>query len=440
MKRTDPLYFPRSELAQRLLISLKDGITHALTLFAPRRMGKTQFLLNDIEPKAEEMGFNVFYFSFMEQADDNKTQQAFVYALLDFLNKITQGKSKLIDTLKSIKSLDILGVELNEQEEQAQINVSRLLNEIAEKSEKPILMLLDEVQELARSKGNEGLVRSLRTGLDVNQSKIKVIFTGSSTNGLKAMFNDNKAPFFHFAHALNFPHLDKSFTDFLADIYEQRTGKQLDKTAFYQTFERFHFTPLYMRAITQDMIINPDLTLDEVVEYRLSFHFAHALNFPHLDKSFTDFLADIYEQRTGKQLDKTAFYQTFERFHFTPLYMRAITQDMIINPDLTLDEVVEYRLSQMDEQGGIMKQWQHLSELERQLLRLIANGNSTPYSKETRLMLAEVMGVDDITSSTIQGKLRKLERNELIARNIDKTLQINDPHFKTWIEERTQDE
>lgn len=367
MKRTDPLYFPRSELAQRLLISLKDGITHALTLFAPRRMGKTQFLLNDIEPKAEEMGFNVFYFSFMEQADDNKTQQAFVYALLDFLNKITQGKSKLIDTLKSIKSLDILGVgvELNEQEEQAQINVSRLLNEIAEKSEKPILMLLDEVQELARSKGNERLVRSLRTGLDVNQSKIKVIFTGSSTNGLKAMFNDNKAPF---------------------------------------------------------------------------FHFAHALNFPHLDKSFTDFLADIYEQRTGKQLDKTAFYQTFERFHFTPLYMRAITQDMIINPDLTLDEVVEYRLSQMDEQGGIMKQWQHLSELERQLLRLIANGNSTPYSKETRLMLAEVMGIEDITSSTIQGKLRKLERNELITRNIDKTLQINNPHFKTWIKERTQDE
>ena len=367
MKRTDPLYFSRSELAQRLLISLKDGITHALTLFAPRRMGKTQFLLNDIEPKAEEMGFNVFYFSFMEQADDNKTQQAFVYALLDFLNKITQGKSKLIDTLKSIKSLDILGVgvELNEQEEQAQINVNRLLNEIAEKSEKPILMLLDEVQELARSKGNDGLIRSLRTGLDVNQSKIKVIFTGSSTNGLKAMFNDNKAPF---------------------------------------------------------------------------FHFAHALNFPHLDKSFTDFLADIYEQRTGKQLDKTAFYQTFERFHFTPLYMRAITQDMIINPELPLDEAVEYRLSQMDEQGGIMKQWQNLSELERQLLRLIANGNSTPYSKETRLMLAEVMGIEDITSSTIQGKLRKLERNELITRNIDKTLQINNPHFKTWIKERTQDE
>ncbi|MDO9908809.1 ATP-binding protein [Glaesserella parasuis] len=362
MKRTDPLYFPRTELAQRLLTSLKDGITHALTLFAPRRMGKTQFLLNDIQPKAEDMGFNVFYFSFMDQANDSKIQQAFVYALLDFLNDITQGKSKLIDTLKNIKSLDILGVgvELNDKEEQAQINLSRLLNEIAEKSEKPILMLLDEVQELARSKGNDGLIRSLRTGLDVNQSKIKVIFTGSSTNGLKAMFNDNKAPF---------------------------------------------------------------------------FHFAHALNFPHLDKAFTDFLADIYYQRTGKQLDKTAFYQAFERLHFTPLYMRAIAQDMIINPDLTLDEAIKYRLSQMEEQGGIASQWQRLSEIERQLLKLIANGNGTPYSRETRLMLADVIGIEQLTASTIQGKLKKLERNELITRNIDKTLQINNPHFKTWIKE-----
>ncbi len=66
--------------------------------------------------------------------------------------------------------------------------------------------------------------------------------------------------------------------------------------------------------------------------------------------------------------------------------------------------------------------------------------NSTPYSKEPRLMLAEIMGIEDITSSTTQGKLRKLERNELITRNIDKTLQINNPHFKTWIKERIQDE
>ena len=37
-------------------------------------------------------------------------------------------------------------------------------------------MLLDEVQELARVSHTIGLIRSLRTGLDINQQKIKVIF------------------------------------------------------------------------------------------------------------------------------------------------------------------------------------------------------------------------------------------------------------------------
>ena len=36
----DPLYFSRSGLAEIIAKSLYGGITHAFTLFAPRRMGK----------------------------------------------------------------------------------------------------------------------------------------------------------------------------------------------------------------------------------------------------------------------------------------------------------------------------------------------------------------------------------------------------------------
>lgn len=43
--QADPLYFHRPEYAAKLVHSLQGGITHAFTLFAPRRMGKTQFLL-----------------------------------------------------------------------------------------------------------------------------------------------------------------------------------------------------------------------------------------------------------------------------------------------------------------------------------------------------------------------------------------------------------
>ncbi|MFC0308393.1 ATP-binding protein [Gallibacterium trehalosifermentans] len=361
----DPLYYPRTELASRILISLKDGIMHALTLFAPRRMGKTQFLLNDIKPMAKEMGFNVFYFSFMEKAD-SEAKKVFNAQLLDFLDEVTSGTNKFTQAIKQLKSVDVLGVgiELVTESKGFSFTVSGLLNELAEKSKKPIIMLLDEVQELAREKGNDDFIQSLRTGLDVNQNKIKVIFTGSSTNGLRLMFNDNKAPFFHFAHPIDFPYLTKSFTDFLADIYHSRTGKQIDK------------------------------------EY---------------------------------------FYQLFERVHFTPLYMRSITQDMIINPDLTLEQAAEYRLSQMAELSDASKIWAKLSLLEREIVKLITEGETTPYKKATRERLAAKIGVEELSASSIQGQIRKLEKKELITRDINKSIKINNPHFQTWIKENCFD-
>ena len=63
MTPNDPLYFPRARHAEHLINLLADGIVNTLTLFAPRRMGKTQFLLNDIRPAAEAQHIDVFYFS-----------------------------------------------------------------------------------------------------------------------------------------------------------------------------------------------------------------------------------------------------------------------------------------------------------------------------------------------------------------------------------------
>ncbi|WP_386687724.1 ATP-binding protein [Lonepinella sp. MS14437] len=362
----DPLYYPRTELAERLVASLKDGISHALTLFAPRRMGKTQFLLQDIKPLAEEKGFHVCYFSFMDTfiSGDNQTQgtdiqQAFCQALSSFLTKTVQAKlNKALGKIKTVEIAGMVGLDLDNGKLPEPTSPSRLLQEIAETSQKPVLMLFDEIQELARIKGMQALVKSLRTGLDMYQSKIKVIFTGSSTNGLRTMFNDSKAPFFHFAHALNFPNLGRDFTDFLADIYQQRVGKVLDKAVFFTIFQRLNYTPLYMRTITQNLIIDPDLSLEQAVQ---------------------------------KTLDEIGF------------------------------------------QNENVQQWQQLSDLEKQILRLIAQGKSALYSQDTRQQLANLLGVKQISSSTIQGKIKKLERADLITRGVGDELKINQPQFQTWL-------
>lgn len=349
----DPLYFPRTEYASKLVSSLQNGITHAFTLFAPRRMGKTEFLLKDIRPLAEQNGFNVLYFSFMDSATPAADFQA---VLSRFATDIqTGGKAKTL--IGSISKIDIMGLGIERQPAAETLpRVSELIGRIATDN-RPSLLLLDEVQELARIKHTESLIKSLRTGLDIHKDRIKTIFTGSSTNGLRAMFNDNKAPFFHFAHALDFPLLGREFTDFLADIYYQRTTKPLDKETLYRVFEAMNHTPLYMRAAIQDMILNPALDIEQA--------------------------------------------------------SRA-------------------RIEQMHENSNYPALWQSLTAMERLILQQIAQGNSALYSEETRQTIARQTGLQRISASAIQGNVRKLERKDLLSKS-GRTWGINNPLFQTWI-------
>ncbi|MBE2899049.1 ATP-binding protein [Pasteurellaceae bacterium 20609_3] len=354
---SDPLYFKREQLAKGLLLNLKEGITHAITLFAPRRMGKTQFLLNDVQPQAKAMGFNVFYFSFMDnQAGELSVR--FTQALQAFAIELD---GVIAQTVKNITSVSVLGVGIGKDKSAVDNtpHVSQLLNLIAKESKKPTLLLLDEVQELAREPSTEGLIKSLRTGLDTNQQKIKVIFTGSSTNGLRAMFNDNKAPFFHFAHPMDFPMLDKSFTDFLANVYHARTGRELDKTTLYNTFK--------------------------------------------------------------------------EQLGSIPLYMRSIIQDMIVNPTLPFEQALARRVEELNERTDYSVQWRELNALEQQIILHIFHGNSRLYTHDVRQRFAEKLGVDSISSSQIQGQVRKLTRADLITKGGDNTFKIGDSHFHAWL-------
>ena len=59
-------HFPRTVLAQQIIGMFDSGLSNALTFFAPRRMGKTEFLLKDIKPYAEKQHWQTFYFSFLE--------------------------------------------------------------------------------------------------------------------------------------------------------------------------------------------------------------------------------------------------------------------------------------------------------------------------------------------------------------------------------------
>lgn len=358
----DPLYFPRTELAAALLGSLKSGISSAFTLFAPRRMGKTQFLTNDIAPAAEKDGFNVFYFSFMDNRDTADPARFFHEALHRFALNIRTG-SGVKTFFGSFTKIEVLGVGIEKETQRQEIPAaSEIIAHIAA-DDRPTLLLLDEAQELARIPHAEGMIRSLRTGLDVHQNRVKTLFTGSSTNGLRAMFNDIKAPFFHFSHALDFPTLGRKFTDFLAGVYRERTGQDLDGDKLYSVFVQF-------------------------------------------DKS--------------------------------PMYIRAVIQDLIINPALSLEAAANARLAQMQENGNLPRQWNALSAMERLLLQSVARGDTSPYGTEFRARAACTLGVETVKASSVQNAVRKLLRKDLMAKDSGGAFRINSPMLQAWINENVE--
>jgi hypothetical protein len=81
---SDPWHFPRPELADGYLNAFDMKLSSARGVFARRRMGKTEFLQQDLLPAARERGYLVAYTNLW----DSRTAPdlALVSALVDALN------------------------------------------------------------------------------------------------------------------------------------------------------------------------------------------------------------------------------------------------------------------------------------------------------------------------------------------------------------------
>ncbi|WP_325040323.1 hypothetical protein [Neisseria wadsworthii] len=104
----------------------------------------------------------------MDDNRDNLTQrfQAATYQFAKNINKISSANT----FISSVSKIGILGVGIErDTETKAILPICDIISAIAALG-RPSLLLLDEVQELARIKGTEGIIRALRTGLDINQN------------------------------------------------------------------------------------------------------------------------------------------------------------------------------------------------------------------------------------------------------------------------------
>ncbi|BEV73409.1 MULTISPECIES: ATP-binding protein [unclassified Paludibacterium] len=357
----DALHYPRQKLAESVLMMLDSGLSSALTLFAPRRMGKTEFLLKDLLPLAEQHGWRVGYHSFMEDDGHGGAHHfpAMLAAFADEEHWLARTLDKIGSHLLIRGQWGPASIENRPPSPTAPLPaVSQLIGDLAAQK-KPVLLLLDEIQELARRSGSATLIASLRTGLDLHRDRVKVIFTGSSQAGLRAMFGDARAPFFHFATLIDFPPLDEGFTRHMAQGYQRITRRPLDEAALWQAF----------------------LQLGRV-----------------------------------------------------PLHLRALVEELALNPERTLTEALTARLNLLSDTSAFESRWLGLAPLEQSLLRAIAAGQHSPYRQGSRVALAAELGLPTLTPSQVQTALRKLERRDVVTRDAQ-GWRLADPVFAEWLKE-----
>jgi hypothetical protein len=272
-------HFPRTELAQQYLQLLTAGPVAQTTIFAPRRTGKTAFLLRDLKPAAEAAGFIVAY------ADLWQTPNP-ALSLLRALEEAAEPKGAaeramafLKTPVKKMKAGVGAGALTGEMEleladpksasTEVALRIDQLVGELC--ARKRLLLLIDEAQGMAKNKEGLQLARSLRTALTKHLERTRVVFTGSSRTQLSHVFSNAHAPLYSAGYAIReFPLLGREFVEYLAGRFAASTGRTLDVDQAMATHLRFHSRPEALVHCIASMVFEPTLTLADAQALELA--------------------------------------------------------------------------------------------------------------------------------------------------------------------------
>ena len=267
-------HFPRSEFAGRVYSQLADGPIQGLSLFGPRRTGKTQFLTHDLAPLAESKNHRVVYASLWQTLDT-----PLGILLYEFDTALRAGP--LLDRVKTVarevapkfklKTPDGSGemeIDLSKLKGKTPESHLLLLDQYCERlasDDKPAFLLFDEFQEIARSKTAAPLVAALRTSLDKRKNGLVAVFTGSSQAGLRAMFSAKDAPFFRFAAPISLPPMDDAFVDHQLAAFKTTSKAEVKRDVALTIFQRFDRNPLFFQSWLTKIALNPDMSGEDAI-------------------------------------------------------------------------------------------------------------------------------------------------------------------------------
>jgi uncharacterized protein len=274
----DRISIARPKLAASYIEMLLSQPGRPLALFGSRRIGKTYFLLNDLAPVATARDFVVIYADLWLQK--LTPVNAINYALQNALDELSIPQTAAAKAAKTpIKKVGLFGAALDfgdppaerELSTDPQLALDSLIVRLHKKAKKPILLLIDEVQQLGEVANGADAIGALRAILTSRRAIVSAVFTGSSQEGLAAMMVASGAPMYQFAQLLDFPSLGVEFLKPLARHFSRvHPQKQLDIESLSTVFAHLGYKPALMKDIVKEMSAEGDTDVKRTLKRMMS--------------------------------------------------------------------------------------------------------------------------------------------------------------------------
>jgi hypothetical protein len=257
----DDIEVHRPDLARGYLSLLRGQPGRPLALFAPRRVGKTFFLNEDLAPTARRAGFLAVYADlWLHRA---APLLAVNHALEEALDDALVPKSAVRRAAQTpVNKVGAFGasLELGEVPKRRGLpadagpRLDALATRLAAAAGKPLLLMLDEIQALGNVPGGGDAMAALRAVLQKRKREVYAVFTGSSQDALASMITASGGPMYQFAQLIDFPLLGDELLEPLAKHYAQvHRGKKLDMDKLRAAFDRIGRKPALMKDLVKSM-------------------------------------------------------------------------------------------------------------------------------------------------------------------------------------------
>lgn len=213
----------REEFISSLKTRLADG--QSIVLAGPRRIGKTS-LAHEILRRMKKEGFYTASVDFFRLSDRLEFATALINACLENRTGVKRTLEALRDRAKAVvgaarMAVKIEDLELNfgfshgEPDENTILNRALELPEIlAERDDRPMVVLFDEFQDAAHVAG-EDIYKKMRSYFQ-HHKRVSYLFLGSKEGMMKTLFGNRREAFYRFAVILPIPSIpEDAWVDYI---------------------------------------------------------------------------------------------------------------------------------------------------------------------------------------------------------------------------------